>query len=255
MKVNAENGGDKAEFLWVELSETGAAEFDRGRFAEAVQQWQNAYDIAQDFDDGDPRLASSLNNLAVAYRINAELAAAEQSYRHSLDAWQAASHWVDRMRLEARARSSLFHLRMERKHREQYDRIALKKYEKLLPAGQAATHNNLAELFHITDRLQDAERLYRQALQERVSAMGANEPGAALIRNNIASLADVGAQPAELITSPSHQLTTIGPFSTQAIRQRWIVDRPAEFTDEGRIMAALLLAQVIDHLRLCATVG
>ena len=250
MKTPSENDCDNAEFLWVKLSETAASEFEAGRLSVAVEQWRKAYDASQGFDNRDPRLASSLNNLAITYRLNGNLAEAEGYYRRAIDGWDAASSWVDRMKLAPRARSSLFHLRMERRHSKEYHRIALKKYRQLLPGAHAGTLNNLAELFHITHRLQDAEQLYKQALQQRVSSMGGHESGVVIIRNNVASLSNTNRQPADPVTRPSHAPSNGCVFSAQATRNRWIVDQPPEFTDEGRLMAAILLTRVLDHARL-----
>lgn len=248
VKANIEN--DRIEFLWVELNEAADIQLEAGRFVVAAEKWQQAFRIAQQFDGNDPRLASSLNNVAISHRIRGDLAGAEQYYQHAMVSWQAAAAWVDEMHLAARARSSLFHLRMERKHQEQYDRIAVRKYKKLLPAGHAGTLNNLAELCQITNRLEEAAKFYEQALQERVSSMGGEEPGVAVIRNNIASLSNTDGHPADSVTPISQRPVDSRGFSLQATRRRWIVDHPAEFTDEGRLMAALLLAQVNDHLRL-----
>jgi tetratricopeptide (TPR) repeat protein len=168
------------EFLWVQITEEAVEEFDSGRFSAAAEKWQNAYSIAQNFGDRDPRMASSLNNLAIAFRINKDFVKASRYYRSALENWKSASHWVDRMQLEQRARSSLFHLRMERKHRKKYDNIARRKYHELLPAGHAGTLNNLAELFHSSDRLQNAEGLYHQALRKRMGSMGEQESGVAM---------------------------------------------------------------------------
>ena len=136
---------------------------------------------------------------------------------------------------------------MERKHQNQYDRNAIKNYEKLLPAGQAGTRSNLAELYQTTDRLAEAKRLYEEALEERVSSIDDQELGVAVIRKNIAFL----ARPDERsVTQPDAGPIHNDIFSAQASRKRWLIDQPAEFTDEGRLMAALLLTQVIDHSKM-----
>lgn len=246
MEANTET--DHAEFLWVELNEAAAAQLDAGRFVVAAEKWQEAHGIAQQFEENDPRIASSLNNVAIAHRIKRNFAEAEQYYRHAIVSWQAASAWVDQMQLAPRARSSLFHLRMERRHKPEYRRIALRKYQAVLPAGCAATHNNLAELYHAVNREEDAEPLYAQALRDRSEAMGADEPTTAIIRENAKTL---GAQTADgSRVHASYHTMDPGTFSAQATRKRWIIDQPAEFTDEGRLMAAILLTPVLDHRRL-----
>ena len=242
MEVNNEN--ERAEFLWVDLNEKAIAQWAKGRFSMAVQKWEEAISVARQFDQNDPRLASSLSNVGIAHRHRGEFAQAEQYYQQALAGWKAASAWLNGMQLGVRARSSLFHLRMERKHQNQYDRNAIKNYQKLLLAGQAGTHNNLAELYQTTDRLAEAERLYKEALEERVSSIDDQELGVAVIRKNIAGLTRSDKLS---ITQPDAGPTHNDVFSAQASRKRWLIDQPAEFTDEGRLMAALLLTQVIDH--------
>jgi tetratricopeptide (TPR) repeat protein len=238
------------EFLWVHITETATSEFDDGRFSIATEKWQDAYRIAQGFDDCDPRLAGSLNNLAIAFRIKKDFEQAARCYRNALENWESASHWIDRMRLPQRARSSLFHLRLESKHRKKYDNIARRNYQKLLSAGQAATLNNLAELFHSTNRLKEAEQFYHQALRKRTSSMEEQECGVTVIRKNIACLSDAAAPQSEKTDNSAHHTNAPASFLSQAEHQRWVVDRPAEFTDEGRLMAAILLTHLLDHRRL-----
>ena len=238
------NETERSEIQWVELSETAIAHWATGRVGAAAEKWERALGIAKQFDQNDPRVAGSLSNAGIAHRSRGEFAQAEQCYQQAVTGWKAASDWLNEMELGARARSSLFHLRMERKHQKQYDLNAIKSYEKLLPAGLAGTHNNLAELYQITNRLAESEWLYREALEERVNSMNDQELGVAIIQKNIAGLVHLDERS---VTQPDPRQTQNDVFSAQASRKRWIIDQPAQFTDEGRLMAALLLTQVIDH--------
>ena len=238
------------EFLWVRATETAAREFDSGRFSAAVENWRNAHQIAQDFEDRDPRLASSLNNLAIAFRISHDFDEAERIYHSALENWKSAAEWVDGMQLSQRARSSLFHLRLERKHRKKYDNLARRKYEKLLSAGQAGTLNNLAELFQTSKRFKEAERFYNQALRRRIGSMDEQESGVAIINLNLASLSDKFIDLPETTLLAKHKSKDPVGFISKAEQQGWIVDKPSEFTDEGRLMAAIFLTYLVDHSRL-----
>ncbi len=255
MEGHSEGEAPEKEFLWVQLSETAFLEFIRNRFVAAATQWENAYHVAQGFDDRDPRVASSLSNFAISRRIKEDFVEAEQLYQLAIERWKASSTWVEMMSLSQRARSSLFHFRLERKHRKQYDQIARKKYQKLLPAGHAGTLNNLGELYHTMSRSQCAKKLYNQALQKRLTSMGEEEWGVKTIRRNIASLTDLVTPQAERTVSSSKESRVDESFYSQALRQGWIVDDPPEFTDEGRLMAAILLTGILDHSRLCRTDG
>jgi tetratricopeptide (TPR) repeat protein len=241
---------DNPEFLWVHITEAATSEFDGGRYSIAAEKWQNAYRIAQGFDDCDPRLAGSLNNMAIAYRIKKDFEQAARCYRNALENWESASHWIDRMRLTQRARSSLFHLRMESKHRKKYDNIARRNYQKLLSAGQAGTLNNLAELFHSTNRFKEAEQSYHQALRRRIGSMDEQECGVAIINTNLASLSDTFNKPPGTRFRVAHKSKETAGFISRAAQQGWIVDKPSEFTDEGRLMAAIFLTHLVDHTRL-----
>jgi tetratricopeptide (TPR) repeat protein len=238
------------EFLWVNITEAATLEFDGGRFSVAAEKWQNAYRIAQGFDECDPRLAGSLNNMGIAFRINKDFEQAVRCYRNALENWESAADWVDRMKLGQRARSTLFHLRLESKHRKKYDNVTRRNYQKLLSAGQAATLNNLAELFHSTNQRQDAKQHYAQALPHRIGSMGDQERGVTVIRKNIECLSDAASSESDKTDNSARQSNTLASFLSQAEHHRWVVDRPAEFTDEGRLMAAILLTHLLDHTRL-----
>ena len=238
------------EFIWVHITETATSEFDGGRFSIAAEKWQNAYRIAQGFDDCDPRLAGSLNNLAIAFRINKDFEQAARCYRNALENWESAADWVDRMQVGQRARSSLFHLRLESKHRKKYDNMARRNYQKLLSAGQASTLNNLAELFDSTNRFKEAEQFYHQALRQRTGSMDQQECGVAIINTNLAGLSDTISKSPGATFSVAHTSKETADFISRAVQRGWIVDKPAEFTDEGRLMAAILLTHLIDHTHL-----
>jgi tetratricopeptide (TPR) repeat protein len=246
----SENERANPEFFWVHITEAATLEFDGGRFSIAAAKWQNAYRVAQGFDDCDPRLAGSLNNLAIAFRIEKDFEQAARWYRSALKNWESASHWIDRMRLTQRARSSLFHFRLESKHRRKYDNMVRRNHQKLLAAGRAATLNNLAELFHSANQRQDAKQHYAQALQYRLSSMGDQDRGVTVIQKNIACLSDAAALQSGKTDNSTRQLNAPASFLSQAEHHRWVVDRPAEFTDEGRLMAAILLTPLLDHTRL-----
>jgi hypothetical protein len=65
---------------------------------------------------GDPRRATSLTHRALA----AEAADLDEALGEALAAWDASPAWAAGMVLPPRARSSLFHLRLEAKHPSAY---------------------------------------------------------------------------------------------------------------------------------------
>jgi tetratricopeptide (TPR) repeat protein len=247
MQEARENSQSRGELLWVQLCEDATSAFEDGRNIDAAKCWQDANTIAGEFEDNDPRLAASLNNLGVACRILGLFETAERHYREALERWKSASSWVSEMRFEQRARSSLFHLRLEQKHRAQYNRLALEENQKRLNGGSAGTLNNLAELVYGLKRTEEAQSLFGQALEERSEAMGKEDRGIVTIRKNILNLPEIDVPLQGFESSRDRETRGLNRFSSEAFHHRWWVDSPPEFTDEGRLMAAVLLAHVIDH--------
>lgn len=236
--------GIDAEISWVHLCEQGAAQLAEGDAHAARESWNRAYGIAEEFAQNDPRRAASLNNLGVGDRLIGNFAKAERHYQMALQNWEAAAGWVENMHVFSHAGSSLFHMRMENRHREQYRRNTIVTFKRELGAGHAASLNNLAELLHAAERPDDAGKLYTEALEQRTTALQVDDLGAQAIARNIALLS---AAPAQAEAARSQICAGARPFSEQAEQNRWIVDLPPMFTDEGRLMAALLCAYVLNH--------
>ena len=135
-----------AERRWEARVRDGLAAFDAGRVDEAYAAWRSAAAIARAFDADDPRRAASRTHLALCHAASGEPARARRAFRRALQAWEAAEAWVARMDAGQRARSSGFHLRMEKKHRRTYDALARAECAKLLAAGRAAALGGAAHL-------------------------------------------------------------------------------------------------------------
>lgn len=115
-------GWSSGDLEWEAKAEQ-AAQLDRDGAAEqAAALWHQALTLAQsDFAENDPRLGTSLANVALAERRAGRAPAAAQHFAAARRIWDASAFWVDSLAPERRARSSLFHLRMEARHRETYD--------------------------------------------------------------------------------------------------------------------------------------
>ena len=59
--------------LWETYMAAGAKAYQRGDYAQAEKQFGAALNEAQGFGPQDPRLATSLNNLAVLYKLQGRL--------------------------------------------------------------------------------------------------------------------------------------------------------------------------------------
>ena len=72
------------EAQWKAHMATGANAYREGRYSEAVESFQGAVKEAEAFGPHDPRLATSLNNLALLYQVQGKYAEAEPLYKRSL---------------------------------------------------------------------------------------------------------------------------------------------------------------------------
>ncbi len=75
---------------WNTLNAAGIEAYQRGDYAEAEKQWSAALKEAEGFGPQDPRLATSLNNLAIIYNEQGRYAEAEPLYKRALAIWEKA---------------------------------------------------------------------------------------------------------------------------------------------------------------------
>lgn len=128
-----------ADAEWERLQAAAAEAFATNDPVGAAGHWAAALRLARaDFEAGDPRLATSLANWALALRLRND-PVAERLFRDALEAWDAAPAWLARQRFAPRARSSIFHLRLQVKHGGAYDAKLRRRAESLLSTARAAT--------------------------------------------------------------------------------------------------------------------
>ena len=121
------SGWRRCDLYWEGLQESANRNFRRRVRLRAILQMLLADVIALlQFDDTDPRRAASTANAGFALRLCGAERAARRFYRLALGQWQAADGSLDSIDIAPRARSSLYHMRMEARHRETYraNRIA-----------------------------------------------------------------------------------------------------------------------------------
>ena len=118
--------GWSAEDLEWEVKQERAAELARdGDLAGAARRWQDCLSLARaHFGQDDPRLGTSLANAGYGARAEGKETLAAANLSDALRVWSGYGLWIEAMPLDQRARSSLFHLRMELRHREQYQKTA-----------------------------------------------------------------------------------------------------------------------------------
>ena len=136
----ARAGWREEELTWEQVQEAAAEALMAGDWRQASSLWAFGLDLARvSFEASDPRLATSLANKAVALRRDGKKAAAAALFDEALAVWACSGPWVLALAPERRARSSTFHLRLERRHQGGYDRHARARYTALAEEGQSDT--------------------------------------------------------------------------------------------------------------------
>ncbi len=114
-------GWRRADLAWERLQEQGNASFLDGDTAGAARCFRRAGWLALwRLRGDDPRRATTLANLAFADRLAGREARARRRYAKARRIWGNSGAFIERMTIARRARSSLFHLRMEARHWETY---------------------------------------------------------------------------------------------------------------------------------------
>lgn len=114
-------GWSRAELRWERLQEEASAAWRAGDTERAIRLWTRARRLAfWRLPQRDPRQATSLANAAMAARLSGREARARRLYARARARWAAVPGIVAGLVPAARARSSLFHLRMELRHRDTY---------------------------------------------------------------------------------------------------------------------------------------
>lgn len=136
----ARAGWSDAELTWEHVQEAAAEALAGGGWDTAASLWRTALTLAREtFEPGDPRLAASLANQAAAARHGGDGEAATALFDEARAVWEACRPWVAALAPERRSRSSLFHLRLERKHPSGYDHHSRARYEALAEEGREVT--------------------------------------------------------------------------------------------------------------------
>jgi hypothetical protein len=113
-RVALQAGWRRRDLMWEALMERGCAAWAAGKTRAAVWAFLRARLIASRFATTDLRRAASEAALGVVTRAPGRILRAEAMFARHAEAQIAA------MQIAPRARSSLFHLRMEARHRDTY---------------------------------------------------------------------------------------------------------------------------------------
>ena len=138
------------EARWEQYMRAGKVAYQRGDYEEAVGQTKAALKEAEDFGEQDPRLATTLNNLAALYESLGRHGKAEPLYKRSLAIAEKA---------------------LGPEHPD-----------------LAAILNNLAGLYQAQGRIGEAEPLFKRALAIWEQALRPEHPYVDIALNNLAAL-------------------------------------------------------------------
>jgi hypothetical protein len=137
-------GWSEEELYWEELSATALSLLGRENPAE---HWQEAARVAAEiFAAEDARRATSLANLALAEPARAAALLAEAQA-----IWAASGTWVASLKLERRARSAIYHMRLMRRYPGGYDHWSRDRYLALHAEGGQALAARAAGTLTLAD--------------------------------------------------------------------------------------------------------
>ena len=133
------DGWSAEDIEWEIRQESAAACVAAGDRTCAARLWAEALFLARNhFAGDDARLATSIANHAVGLCWSGDEAAAQPLFAEAQRIWAGSIRWLETLRPERRARSSLYHLRMEGRHRQTYDQLALDRLKRHWDDGAGA---------------------------------------------------------------------------------------------------------------------
>ena len=160
--------GATQDTAWEKYTDAGIKAHQQGQHAEAQKQFAAALKEAEKFEEQDPRLATSLNNLATLYQAQGKYAEAEPLHRRALAIQEKAlgpEHPDVANTLNSLA--GLYDAQGKYTEAEPLLQRSLAIREKALgPEHQhvATSLGNLAEVYRAQGKYAEAEPLYRRAL-------------------------------------------------------------------------------------------
>jgi hypothetical protein len=114
-------GWSEADLAWEAAAERAAEAVAAKDLALAKEEAGKALRLARaSFEPIDPRLGTSFANFGVCLALAGDNSGSDRLFADALDVWRRADPWITRMDAPRIARSSLFHMRMEMRHRDSY---------------------------------------------------------------------------------------------------------------------------------------
>jgi len=180
------------ETRWDSIMADAVKAYQQADYAQAETLLLAALKEAEKFGNQDPRLATSLNNLAELYRAQGNYEQAEPLHQRALAIWEKA---LGPEHLDVGASlnnlAGLYHAQGNYAEAEPLYQRALAIVEKVLGPEHprvATSVNNLALLYYAQGKYTQAEPLYRRALAIWEKSLGPEHPDVATVLENYAAL-------------------------------------------------------------------
>ena len=114
-------GWSEADLAWETTAERTVEAVAHETHTKAKDAAGGALQLARaSFASNDPRLGTSLANYGICLSLSGQSEDSTFLFREGLDVWRQSHGWIARMEAPRMARSSLFHMRMEARHRSTY---------------------------------------------------------------------------------------------------------------------------------------
>lgn len=222
---------DGGELTWQTLARAAAQHYAAGRMIEACAAWQRAGCIVSGLPIGDPMMAADLNNLAMVDAIQGRLETAERGFRQAGAAWQAVEAWLRTMPLRRAARSSLFHHRLETRHRESFEAYRRMRLGLLIEGAAAVADFNSGVVQVLSGRCEAGRECMIEAARRSSAAAG---PSSLQHRDMVRALERIAGRH---VPAPSAAERSNRPYEAG----------PALHDPIGYLMSAVRLTAVLDR--------
>lgn len=121
MKLARKAGWDRSDLAWERLMEAANLAWAEKRGPRARRLFTLAHLLARlRFAAGDPRRATALAARAKLHAAMGRMGRAQALARQAQAEWGGTAGFIASLEIKPRARSSLFHLRMEARHRDTF---------------------------------------------------------------------------------------------------------------------------------------
>jgi len=125
-------GWRETDLVWERVCARRLEHLSKDDTQAASEDSAEALRLARDtFATDDPRLGTSLANHAHTLRAAGKVAAADDLLKEAQAVWSRSPAWIAAMTAPRVARSSMFHMRMEQRHRDTYEERWQGKWQEL----------------------------------------------------------------------------------------------------------------------------